>query len=786
MPQSPDWLVSKRKEQSRIYRDRRKKGTTEGTSREHDFTGDIQVPSLFVSANESIENAQGVTAEPSDQPQQQKRSHVRRWKYTGLFNEHERRVVSSYVEIMRAICREAPQAQSPAGTRSLRSMAVTSLTKTIRHEESMQLLSSHRDVVEAWYDDIESVAMPKEQGLTLQAQILREYALDLMLECIRSQYLHWDTFWNYLVEFDYLKQIGRMRELFELRSLALSIFPRRKLQRNNCLQEPMFTNVQRFFHPRKSEHLKSHQPIRLFDSLLESQSIPVDWLGTSAFEWHWQDLINNASLKQDQHYDASGHIVRVIQHACGKIPMTKLKLDTLKAVPAQVAAKNCDQCRGHDGYGRQRDKVQSAFTNCIASFFRILTSFVVVGSERYLYQGKEFKPDLVSIRSLLHSSVHEIPDVDVEDFGDATNRQIYANRGMIVLFSALLVAVAAPLPAEYADVNINDLVSLIISLGRRIPSSDGLVCPRVLVDQLGSICRTASQISGDTPEVFLQYFNGSIASESGVNKRSRRYLQRVWDATKQELDPDIASNEPKYLDTDIADSQCQSGMLNNGDLVGHTPCKFTTVPAKRAKASSHWDAMIDEWISMTPARPAWKSNRIVMATPAVVDTDTEPQTDGDTDGPNTDTDDDETAIEESFQSEGPTMVDSSTLHLTPPRKRTRTCNKISDLVLSNSPLIQQENLCKVLIRPPIVQQNRGPLRERRNVGQKRPHYEDEEEEEPYIPRTTLRLFEGSTDYLPFDYRSSTRVNVVIKPRRAPRASRATRSVVWYGEEDELA
>jgi hypothetical protein len=656
---SPDWLtraLSKRKalKKQRTYAARphakEAKQSTELNSTTQIFNGEIQVPLVYMSSQdrEINVNSEAAANNGDSTNRRERRSNIRKWKFTCNFDEAEIRVVKSYVTIMLSVLthgeRKVDQwAKRKVGPRSLRCTAISQIPVQIEQEEVDQLVldvQDRYDPIEALYESLDGHDLAKYHGVCFQAQILRAYATKLVCNAIRSQRLHFAALSHYLSEYGFATQFSTLPEMYDLKSAAIfALQPDWK--KKNCLQDNTFQTLINRLNlvdgSNQTSKLKHMSHIRMFSTLLDNPTFPIDWLGTASFNKHWQDIIIHASSQLDQYYDTIPYVVRIVRLGCGIEPILSGQSYTLNYVSTlDRAASNCDNCRpNHGALPGQRSQLQSAFTRSLSCLFTILPALVLVGSEEYTNrvqvtspESYRYKPKLLAIRSLLQSCSYDIFECKhlISIKIDKPTRDVYAIRSNLVLFSTLLTILAAPLPINYTDVDLNDIV-------RNISWIEGISSLQShadnLAEQLVSICQASSQMSGSSPESFLDYLIGRFHSNTSLSRRYQNSLRRIWDKARKKMNPNAQLPEIDLapgtrIDDDISDPTARKQITARTDVVSRN-CQLDRSLTSKSSLSTQiiqncrWDSMIDEWIALTPARPSWRVNKalVVPQTPNI-------------------------------------------------------------------------------------------------------------------------------------------------------------------------
>jgi hypothetical protein len=719
---SPDWLtraLSKKKalKKQRTYAVRSQVRVTKKPTDSEPaqiFNGEIQVPSIYISSQdgETGVNPEIAPDNSDSTTRRERRSNLRKWTFSSTYDETEIRVAKSYVAIMlsvlshdeRKVNHDKPFGQT-LGSRSLRCMAIRQIPVQIEQEEMDQqsLNAQDRyDPTENLYQYLDDLNLPKDNGVCFQAQILRAHATRLVCNAIWSQQLHFATLSHYITEYGFAAQMNALPEMDDIKSVAiLALQPDWK--KKNCLQDPLFQTLVNRLNlvdgSSQASRPKNVRYVRMFNTLLDNSTIPIEWLGTTSFSKHWQEIIIHASSQLEQYYDAIPYIVKIVRLGCGIEPMSSSQSYTLNYVPTlNLAASNCDSCRqNHGSLLGQRSQLQSAFTKSLSCLFIILPSLVLVGCEEYTnhalsssLESQRYKPNLLAIRSLLQSCTSEILEYKHLNLikTDKSTRDIYATRSTIVLFSTLLTILTAPLPINYTDIDPDTIVRHLLWIEGAFPSQSQAAN---ITEQLVSICRASSQMSGASPETFLQYLIGTLSSAKSLSRRSRIYLQRIWVMTEKKMDPTMQPGESESnAETKVHDGSSHSIPQQQNPRRDLTHCSIRNPQldsnltwksslSTEINQNCRWDSVIDEWIALTPARPSWTMNKILMATPKL-----------DIDEESSDIDE----LDTSFKSQDETIVEMeqvpyekiesspSIIHNAFGKKYT---GRISDLIPSSSP-----------------------------------------------------------------------------------------------------
>jgi hypothetical protein len=822
--QSPDWLsraLSKKKnlKKQRTYAHRTQDNPPTIPNDEDilpPLNSQLEVPALYIPSQDET-TASHTTSNPEPKRLQDRRNNLKRLGFIAAYNEAEVRVVKSYTAILLGTLTtkekniSSPLTRNTTGAPSLRSMAVRRIPIQLEIEELEQAnyTSEERyDPVEDLYEYLDGIAIPKEEGLTFQGHFLRALATHLVLNAIQSRVLDFSTLTNYIEHYGLAMQIKHLPEIDILRHIALGALrpnPRKK----NCLQETMFRDIVRLLplldEGAQSSKRKAVPSVRTFNAILNNPTIPVEWLATSRFNHHWQNVIIHASSGLGEYHEAAAYINRIVRLSCGIEPLTAAKTYTLKHVSILHVNLNCANCRkNHSGLWGQQTQLQSSFTKFLSSFFSILTSLVLAGVEEYRqrtgFSQEKYKPNLLAIRTLLRSCAQEILDCDYRAWGtDQAYNDFYRSRCIIVLFSVLLSRLPGPMPESYAELDWDQLVGLIKrfgKLGSRGPESP---ISNELADQLASICLVSSQISGGTAETFLQYISGSINVSTSFSHRTGQFLQQICRSASLKLNPNTEVEEEQANDPDNFDEN-QDSTTNNRPEERDTPIRSRNTNIMRSpfhessQLTCSWDAMIDEWVALTPARPSWASSQAVMNGSNILDTNDQDDTLISDDG------------EESFSSQEDTLVenveDDTEELLSSPFKATRKSNattgRISDLINSSSPIATSKNSHYITRRST---EEDGSSTHRRDhlsrTSQRLRKRSSPDATTQFVSRKSARLSAvDDTKHMRQPYKPRNKVEVVIYKAR-PKCkveviihgtahSNRARPSEYSGEEDELA
>jgi hypothetical protein len=815
-PDSPDWVrkaVAKNKtfKKQRTYATRPPNQSSQSTENKENpgqlFDGAIQVPSIFVSQSTDVTT----TPLAERKYRRRRRNHVRSWKFNSTHDEAEIRVAQSYVTVMAATLQykektsEETRQPEKTGCPSLRCMAIRKVPERLEQEEFAQahLIASERyDAIESLFGELDEFILPRESGMSISAGIVRAIATRWTIKSLLNGLLNFGTIIQYVEESQFSRSLVALPELVQLKSTALSTW---KPAKNS--HDSTYTTVTKHLslipRPLRSSSAIAVGDVRMFSSLLDNPSIPVDWLGTVSFNDHWQTTIVHASSHGRQYYETVSYITKVVRHGCGLEPMSAAALHTLKHAPTASCGQDhsgCGACHSsHRSIGAHRHQLQAAFTKSLTSLFTILPALVIVGCEEYGKQSSSsvtrYKPNLVAIRSLLQSCAYEIlADGEVVS-GDFHNIETYTQRSIAVLFSVVLSIISAPFTGEFIDVELNELVRRIIRMTGHCAAEDKEQYQHQMADQLLAICSISSQISSAAPEVFLQYLSASVNNNKILSRRHRKFLLAITTIAQNPHDIDgkttlISAQIDSKPKDECKLSQLPKQLTSTWYASEPQPQSQNLRFSSRLPQNCQWDSIIDEWVAMTPARPAWAANKVIMETPRADDEHSDEE------------DNESQASDASFKSHDDTMVDAdldlnqsqTSSPIAVGKNEKIFTGRISDLISLSSPAAPPSALKRYTIRtraqPDAYQRRlRGLARGAQNAVSAKRYLDDDSDSGSDSdlddgPAKKYSRMSSPEDYVKISarYKPATKVQVVIhKKAHSPRAAPA-----WYDDEDELA
>jgi hypothetical protein len=765
-PDSPEWLRKDTTIRKRTIRRQqtyasRPKATTSNQVCAPIFDGRIPLPALYIS-------------EATQTPEKARTPIRRRRGGFKIFSQDtSSRVIQSYLAILNATVTSEEKAdlleQRPRNAPSLKSIAVRKLAshlKVIDNQDCRGTPSKREDPIESILRTLDELG-----NTTLQAPILRAFATSLIRDAIRDKSLLAKSI---MEEMYMVSPFPRMDSLYEMnwirQAVLATIRPNPRLK--NCLRDDTFQ-----MSLRSVQHL-SKSRMGLMNQLFRNRHIPIDWLGAPEFQRHWKDIIIQATSKQDQSPQTTSYVLEIVQLACGIKPMFDERLSTLKHVPISAKpALNCVDCRKdhlNPPHFHQKVDIQSAFTRSISSFFSILTSLVLVGSEEYTEQSErasvwpnKFEPDLNKIRSLIHVSASQLIGMDTHLWNQEAS--IYAERTVSILFAAFLLFATTPTPVGQCDLEPNEIISQILWIDKKAGSHHGSLA-KSMARLLLAINTTATELSQEAR--FLDYILGCFRSNQALSKGSRRFLKLVED----ELKPTTSNNlPPQNTETKRRSIYCGRSYDDKFDN------------------DRRYNIMGDDLIvAKTPARPSWPSNRLIMSAKAVPFYDY----------------DDSDEEDYSFQSQEATFVDSDVVEELPkqipatPRVIMKVAKKvglISDLIPSSSPIMKPPDTQTWPLKPRLAQPKAPSLRqscrihdETVHTGVKRYFDEDFEEDSTFVdseesqsPPKKARLAESlENDENSFEHERNSVEVLTQKPRFQNWGTRL--QVMVIDDDDELA